>query len=359
MIYPMRYLLKTICLLLTLAVAACAQESPVAPKKTQILQSPEVKQEAAKTEAKPKLPADPNKVAIIITGISGEEVYAKQFGEWTAKLDGALTSQLGFAEDKVFVLTEKPTGNQRKAAAEAVRQLFVELKNSLKADNQLFVFFIGHGSFVDKVAKFNLVGPDLSAGDYAQLFNALPTRNVIIVNTASGSGEFVKPLTAQGRIVITATRSGQELNAPHFAEYFIAALGNTEADADKNGRVSVLEAFEYAAKLTDSRYKKKGILVSEHALIEDNGDGTGHEKAEAGDGTLAKLTYFDSLPQQQAGGDVALAKLYSEKMRLEGEVEKLKTRKATFKEEDYENELEKLLIDLAKLNQTIKAGKKS
>jgi len=352
----MHYSLKTICLLLPLAVAACAQDVPVAPKKVQVVQSPE----AAKVESKspPKLPADPNKFAVIITGVSGEEVYAKQFGEWTAKLRAALTDQLGFAEEKVFVLSEKPEGTERRASAEAVRQVFVELKNSLKPDNQLFVFFIGHGSFQDKVAKFNLVGPDLSANDYAQLFNALPARNVVVVNTASGSGEFVKPLARPGRVVITATRSGMELNAPHFAEYFIAALASPEADADKNGRVSVLEAFEYAVKQTKGRYDKKGILLSEHALIEDNGDGTGHEKAEAGDGSLAKVTYFDSLPQQQAGGDAALAKLYGEKMRLEGEIEKLKGRKAMLKEEDYENELEKLLIDLAKLNRDIKAGKK-
>lgn len=349
----MRYLLNTICFLLLLSIAACAQEAPVTPK-------PQPQQESAPPAAKPtpKLPADPNKFAVIITGIGGEEVYVKQFGEWTAKLHDAMTGQLGFAEDKVFVLTEKPEGNQRKATAEAVRQLFVELKNALKPDNQLFVFFIGHGSYIDKIAKFNLVGPDLSAGDYAQLINALPSRNVVIVNTASGSGEFVKPLAREGHVIITATRSGMELNAPHFAEYFIAALGNPEADADKNGRVSVLEAFEYAVKLTGDRYKKKGILLSEHALIEDNGDGTGHEKAEAGDGTLSKVTYFDSLPQQQAGGDATLAKLYAEKMRLEGEVEKLKGRKAQLSEEDYDNELEKLLIELAKLNQSIKTSKK-
>lgn len=349
----MRYFLKTICFLLLLAVAACAQDVPVTTK-------PQIKQEPTQPAAPltPKRPADPNKYAVIITGVSGEETYAKQFGEWTTKLRGAMTGQLGFADEKVFVLTEKPVGGERKATAEMVRQVFVELRNSLKADNQLFVFFIGHGSFIDKVAKFNLVGPDLSAGDYAQLFNALPTHNLVVVNTASGSGEFVKPLTAQGRIIITATRSGQELNAPHFAEYFIAALGNPEADADKNGRVSVLEAFEYAVKLTGDRYKKKNILVSEHALLEDNGDGTGHEKADAGDGTLAKLTYFDSLPQQQAGGDAALAKLFSERMRLEGEVEKLKARKTQLSEEDYDNELEKLLIELAKLNQGIKARQK-
>jgi hypothetical protein len=350
----MRNLLQTICSLFLLAVSACAQDVPVSPK-------PQIKQDLPKPEAKPvqKLPADPNKFAVVITGIGGEDAYVKQFGEWTTKLREALTSQLGFAQEQVFLLTEKPEGKERKASSEAVRQVLVELKNTLKPDNQLFVFFIGHGSYIDKVAKFNLVGPDLSAAEYAQLFNVLPTKNLVVINTASGSGEFVKPLAREGRIIITATRSGQELNAPHFAGFFISALGNSEADADKNGRVSVLEAFEYAVKLTKSRYDKKGILLSEHALIEDNGDGTGHEKADAGDGTLAKLTYFDSLPQQQAGGDAALAKLYSEKMRLEGEVEKLKARKTQLSEEDYDNELEKLLIELAKLNQNIKLGKKN
>src|SRR5436190_12953364 len=113
----MHSLLKTICLLLPLAVIACAQEVPVATK-PQITQSPKVEAKPA-----PKLPADPNKFAVILTGVSGEEVYAKQFGEWTAKLRSALTDKLGFAEEKTFVLTEKPTDKERRASAEAVRQL--------------------------------------------------------------------------------------------------------------------------------------------------------------------------------------------------------------------------------------------
>lgn len=348
----MRYLLKTICLTLLLAISACAQDVPVTQKKTQ-------GQELVQPAAKPaqKLPADQNKFAVVITGIGGEEAYIKKFAEWTTKLRDALTGQLGFADEKVFVLTEKPEGEERRATADGVRQLFVELKNSLKADNQLFVFFIGHGSFVDKVAKFNLVGPDLAVNDYSVMLNALPVKNAVIVNMASASGEFVKPLTGQGRIIITATRSGMELNATKFPEHFIGALGNSEADADKNGRVSVYEAFEYASKMTDSGFKQKGILATEHALLDDNGDGKGHEKPEEGDGTLSKLVYFDSLPQQQAGGDPALAKLYSEKMRLEGEIGRLKGRKAQMTEDDFDNELEKLVVELATLNQTIKANK--
>lgn len=342
-------------LLALLAVTACAQDVPIPPSQKN---PPVAVQAEPATTPAPRLPADKNKFAVVISGISGEELYTKNFGKWTTGLRAALIERLGFAEEQVIVLTEKPADKERRASAADVRQAFVELRNAIKPDQQLFVFFIGHGSFVDKAAKFNLVGPDLSANDYAQLLNNLPTRNVVIVNTASASGEFVKPLSGKGRIVITATRSGMEQNATRFAEPFIAALGNPEADADKNGRVSVLEAFEYATKLTNGHYEQKGVLVTEHALLDDNGDGTGHQKAEAGDGALARTTYFDSLPQQQAGGDPVLAKLFAERLRLEGEIEQLKARKAQMNEEEYDAALEKLLVELARLSQGIKAKQK-
>ena len=349
----MRQLINTILLVVSMAAVACAQELPSAQKK---------KPQADAAKPAQKLPPDQNKFAVVITGIGGEEAYTKKFAEWANKLRDALTGQLGFAEAKTFVLTEKPEGEERRSTAEAVRQVFVELKNALKADNQLFVFFIGHGSFVDKVAKFNLVGPDLSVNEYAAMLNALPVKTTVIANLASASGEFVKPLSGEGRIIITATRSGMEQNATRFPEHFIGALGNTEADADKNGRVSVFEAFEYAAKMTEASFKQKGVLATEHSLLDDNADGKGFEKTaekpETGDGALAKVIYFDSLPQQQAGGDPALAKLYAERLRLEGDIGRLKSRKAQMSEDDFDNELEKLLVELATLNQTIKASKK-
>ncbi|MGH9841991.1 MAG: hypothetical protein ACREEM_24810 [Blastocatellia bacterium] len=352
----MRHTISTILLLLSIAVSACAQDVPVAPQK-KLPDQPD-KPKPARI-ATPKLPPDQNKFAVIITGIGGEEAYVKQFADWTAQLRAAMIEQLGFADERITILTEKPEGSEQRSSAEVVRQTFVALRNTLKPDNQLFIFFIGHGSFDGKVAKFNLIGPDLSANDYAQLISPLPARQIVIVNTASASGEFVKPLSGAGRIVVTATRSGMEQNAPHFGEHFIAALGNSDADADKNSRVSVLEAFEYASKLTAGFYEQKGRLATEHSLLDDNGDGTGHSKAEAGDGALARTTYFDSLPQQQAGGNAELAKLFAERLRLEGEIEQLKVRKAQMKEEEYEDALEKMLIELAKLNLSIKAKQKS
>jgi hypothetical protein len=350
-----RYLVTTTILLALLAGVACAQDTPVAPKKPVAAKQEDQKAEAASSR---RLPPDPSKFAVIISGIGGEEAYSTRFAKWTADLRSALVERLGFAEERVTALTEKPGEEEQPCSADAVRETFARLRDSVKPDNQVFIFFIGHGSFDGKTAMFNLMGKDLSAADYAQLIKGLPTRKVVIVNMASASGEFIKPLSGAGRVVITATRSGQEQNATRFAEYFIAALGNPEADADKNGRISALEAFTYATKLTGDYYEQKGLLATEHALLDDNGDGVGHAKADEGDGALARATYFDSLPLQQAGGDEELAKLFSERLRLEGAIEQLKARKAQMNEDEYENALEKLLIEFARVSQSIKAKRK-
>jgi len=313
-------------------------------------------QSSSGLQTKAKQEADPNKYAIIINGASGEPAYAKQFNEWTGNLRSALVGKLGFAEDRVKVLTEKPSGpNAAPATAEEVRKVFGALRTVLNPENQLFIFLIGHGSY-DKEAKFNLVGPDLSAGDYNTLLTALPTRRVIIFDMTSASGEFIKPLAAKGRIIVTATRSGQENNATRFAEYFIAALGATDSDTDQDGHISVLEAFNYANRLTAEFYTRAGRLATEHALLDDNGDGVGHQKQEGGDGLLARATYLDSLSVEQAAANMATAKLLRDRARLEGEIGQLIARKSSMPEAEYETELERLFIELAKVNRAIKQG---
>lgn len=306
----------------------------------------------------PKPTADPSKFAVIISGIGGEEAYQKQFAKWSSDLRHVLTDRLGFAEDHVTLLCEKPGDGDLKATAAEVRKVFTTLKTATQPDHSVFIFFIGHGTFDNKEAKFNLVGPDIAAAEYAQLIRALPARRIVVVNTSSASGEFIKPLSGAGRVVVTATRSGMEQNATRFAEYFIAALTNAEADTDKNGRISVLEAYDYAAKLTAQFYEEQKRLATEHSLLDDNGDGTGHPKAEAGDGKLAQTTYFDSLPVQQASGDEESKKLMTEREGLEAQVEQLKARKEQMKAEEYEAELEKLLVKLAELNRKIQAKQK-
>ena len=307
---------------------------------------------------------DPNKFALIVAGVGGEETYTKKFTAQAMRLYEALTSQLGFADKNTFLLTETAAGGpedgatSRSATADEVRKVFASIKSAATAESLVLVVLIGHGSFDNQQAKFNLIGPDLAAKDYAALIAALPAKKVAFINCASSSGEFIKPLSASGRIIITATRSGNEQNATIFAEHFIAGLTDPAADADKNGRISLLEVFNYATKLTADWYKTKNRLATEHALIDDNGDGVGHEEATGGDGALAKVSYLDSKQIEEAAGDAELTRLIGERQRLEEEVEKLKARKGEMKSEEYDADIERLLVELAKVSQTIKAKQK-
>ena len=301
-------------------------------------------------------PVDADKYALIIDGASGEPAYAKQFEQWTTALRAALSGRFGFAKEHVKLLTEKPADSTAApATAEEVKKVFTALRTELNENNMLFVFLIGHGSF-DKEAKFNLVGPDLSAADYNAMLSALPTRRVIVFNLASASGEFIKPLAAKGRIVVTATRSGQETNATRFMEYLLVAMLAADSDTDQDGHISVLEAFLYANRLTAEFYTRAGRLATEHALLDDNGDGVGHQKLEGGDGLLARATYLDSLNVEQAATNAAIARLMRDRTRLEGEIAQLIGRKSVMPETEYETELERLFVELAKVNRAIKQG---
>ena len=318
-----------------------------------------------KAQAK-RAAVDANKFALIIAGVGGEEEYTKKFTAQAMRLYDTFTNKLGFDEKRVYLLTENvvsnsenvAAGNFARSTAEETRKAFAAIKSAAKSDSLIFVCLIGHGTFDNNQAKFNLVGPDLAAKDYAALLHALPTRRVVIVNASSSSGDFIKDLSSENRIVITATRSGNEQNVTYFVEPFIAALTDTAADADKNGRISILEAFNFATKVTADWYKQKGRLATEHALIDDNGDGTGHEQASDGDGAIAKTTYLDSKTLEEANADAEVMKLLEDKQRLEQEIEKLKARKREMKAEEYETELERLLVELAKTTRAIKAHKK-
>lgn len=362
---------RALCMMLCVWLCACsASAERTANGNSQSPPTPAPASAQEKPAGKPPRAAvDPNKFALVVGGVGGEEAFTKKFTAEANRLYDALTNRLGFDEKNVYLLTEAagPTTegahdanipHSARATAEEVRKALAAIKSSTNAESLVFVMLIGHGSFDTQQAKFNLVGPDLNAKDYAQLISALPSKRVVFINGASSSGEFVKPMAGEGRIIITATRSGNEQNATVFAEHFIGGLADDAADADKNGRTSVLEAFTYASKVTADWYKEKNRLATEHALIDDNGDGTGHEEATAGDGVLAKTLYLDSKPLAQAGGDAELARLLTERQRLEEAVEKLKARKAELKPEDYDRQLEDLLVELAKVNQTIKAKQK-
>ena len=301
---------------------------------------------------------------LIISGIAGDEEYRQQFSDMSLSLYQS-ASNAGLAKNNIVMLTAKPLAAapvaHRVSDRQTIHRALVEINARARPDDRIIVVLIGHGNPRGDSAVFNLPGPDLSAGELAEALEVFEDQALIIINTASASGPFIKALTGENRIVITATSSGREYNAPIFGEYFIAAFAEPGADRDKDERISILEAFDYARREVRRNYDSDKRLLTEHALLDDNGDGVGsldpdvdHAEDET-DGALANRIYLQQPKTVAAGMASELVALSKRKQDIEQSIRELKTQRTSMALGSYYNRLEVLLIDLALLSREIRA----
>ncbi len=294
--------------------------------------------------------------ALVVTGASGGDAYRLKYDKWRASFVTTLHDTLGYPDDHVIVLAEVEGQGVGKATRENVQRALGDLRLRLTRDDQLLVLLIGHGSSLDgEDAKFNLVGPDLSASEWADLLKPMPGR-LVFVDGTSASFPFLRKIAGRGRIVLTATDSAAQEFETIFPEFFVKAFGDPSADADKNGRVSVWEAFSYASVAVRQWFTQHGQLPTERSLVDDTGAGVGREAQNPGlDGASARVTYLDADVAPAATSDAALAALLKRRADLEALVEALKARKESLPPDQYGAELEKLLVELARISQQIRA----
>lgn len=310
---------------------------------------------------------------IVISGLGGEPAYRERFHEWSSALVDAATSRGGLLADNIWYLGEDPQQDpshiRAKSTKEEIEKAFEEVAARAQPGDRVFVVLIGHGSYRSGESRFNLPGPDLTAADFSFMLDRFSDQQVVFVNTASASGGFVEALSGENRIVVTATKSGMQNNETHFGKFFVDAFAQDGADVDKDKRISVLEAFEYARLQVAHLYEEGNELQTEHALLDDNGDREGTQRpAEAaqgaengaGDGAVARRVFLEgsgngsgSARAGDGGDDPALVALYQEKRGLEERIEALKQQKEGMPEELYLEELERLLLELARKNREI------
>jgi len=296
--------------------------------------------------------------ALIVAGLGGTAEYRQEFHRLALRLDSALTHELGVPADNVTVLEESPaTAPDRREARSTKANVLSALAAMARAaapHDDILLVLIGHGTSEGEDVRFNLPGPDLTPAELATALAAFKTQKVAVVNTASASGGFVAPLAAPDRVVVAATASALERNATVFPRYFVDALAGTDADFDKDGQVSILEAFRYATEEVARHYKEENELQVEHAVLDDNGDGKGSRAptADSTDGRLA-TTFRLGVPHGTAAtaapatADSVLARLYAERTGIQKKIDDLRARKASLPPAQYEEQLENLLVELA------------
>ena len=287
----------------------------------------------------------------IIVGLAGQPEHAELFQRWATTLVDA-AGKLGVEPAQVVYLADKVEADPKRITGRSTREEVAKAFTALAAapeDDVVFVVLIGHGTFDGKVAKFNLPGPDMTPADFDPLLKRLKSRHVVFVNTASASGPFMETLAAPGRTIVTATRTGSERFATLFGGYFVDALAGVDADADKNRRVSVLEAFTWAKREVNNAYEREGIMRTENALLNDSGgEGVGDPSATGKQGKTAAVVALGSAnANDPLPADPKLRALYQERRELERRVEALKLMKDAMPPDRYASELEKLATELA------------
>ena len=271
---------------------------------------------------------------LVITGVPGDEEHAQKFHKWATTFIDAAKTKDAVPDANITFLADK------QSTKAGVEKAFADLGARVKPGDAVFVLLLGHGSFNGTQAAFNLPGPDLTVDEWSKLLAKVPSQRVAFVDTTSSSGAFLPAVAAPGRVVVTATKTGGERNETQFPEFFVAAFGDAAADRDRNGHVSVAEAFEYAKTKVVQAFQQKGLLLTEHAVMEDSGDGHLASALFLGTGRAEGTLAVDL-------SNPAVKALADEKDTIDRQIAELKLKKSSMDEGRYEAQLERLLTELA------------
>ncbi|MCY3591977.1 MAG: hypothetical protein OXH32_10145 [Acidobacteria bacterium] len=292
---------------------------------------------------------------LVVAGVGGEEAYTGRFHLWSTRVVDAAVAA-GLPPENVVYLGERkdldPERISARSTGENVLEEITALADRSSAGDDVWIVLFGHGSGAAGPPRFNLPGRDLVAEEYAAALEQLAGRRVVFINASSASGGFIGPLSQEGRVVITATKSGGQSNESLFGGYLAEAFDGAAGDANKDGRTSALEAFAFAQREIERYYRQNGLLRTENALLDDDGDGLGSpepagvEASEMVDGRLASLVYLGQ--EMRPSTLTAEARELSDRRTgIQRRIDELRLQRETLDEEVYLSELQELMVELA------------
>jgi len=281
---------------------------------------------------------------VVITGVeAGPEDGAAMGKLATALIDVARKSDSPSGLSVTYLADKAASGAPAMTARSTrddVQRTLTDLAGRATPSDQVVVVLIGHGSFDGQHGSFNLPGPDLTMADWSAMLAKFSAVRTAVVNTASSSGAFLEPLRGPGRVIIAATRTGGERNETRFPLFFVEAFANNAADQNRDNRVSMLEAFEYARTRVAQAYQQDGHILTEHATLQEETGGLAASLFLTPDRTEVALS-------SSVAADPELRALVEARRTLEGQVNALRIRKSSLDPAEYDRELERLLTELA------------
>ena len=281
---------------------------------------------------------------VVIAGVSGEARIGTEWHGMAMALATAAAQKFGIPAARVVVLEQDSTRDaprvHGRSSKATIDRVLGNLARTLTATDRLVVILMAHGSALGTETRVNLPGPDMTPADFARLLAPATAPTIAFIHTGSASGEFATALAGPRRIVITATKSAKEQNETIFPGPFVRALTTDTGDTDKDGRVSLLEAFTYAQLEVEQVFAKGNLLPTEHPVLSDGVDG-GRAR-----------TFF--LAAAGGSGAPASAAALQARAEVQSRIDALRARRSTMSEDTYLNALEPLIVELAERTRALR-----
>lgn len=267
----------------------------------------------------------------IVQGLGGMPEYAERFETQRQQIS---TVSRAMSNEETLHIFHTEEANREQLLAH-----FTTLSQTMSEEDRLLLYLIGHGSFDGENYKFNIPGPDIDTTDLSEALDSLPGGPHVLINTSSSSGALLEPLADSQHILVTATRNGNERNATEFGAWLARGLVNEEADLDKDGLISVQEAFDFAERQVADFYTSADRLATEHPQLQGEG---------AARFNIARLGEL-----AVASDNDELNALLEQRLSIDEQIEALQLRRSELDAAQYTQQLRALILESATLSEQI------
>jgi hypothetical protein len=211
----------------------------------------------------------------IFAGLTGDAERAERYLTTVTRLRDALQQQFGLAQSDIRILFDRGVRPFPACDEAALLRELDAMVAASASGRPLWLLFVGHGASGKDEVRFHLPGPDVTARQVGEgLARAGSGAPVVILLTQAASGAFLGPLAGPNRVLVAAAASGMEDNETEFPHVLADVWTRPrEADADGDGVVSVAEMVAAVSTRVDAWYRERGLVNTERAVIDGNGDG--------------------------------------------------------------------------------------
>jgi len=201
-----------------------------------------------------------DKYAVLISGLT-EEKHMKNL-----ELADKVLLDKGYDENNTYILegSGKKTGAlpiDAPVTKESIEKVFDYLSKIIDKQDKLFVYMTGHGDqkiigknetsgFREyiKVSTLLFEGGYITEVDFQDYLKKIDLYRGIVVADQCHGGGFAERIGHGPYVGISASKANQHSEGNSFPQTFFTAGGNVSVDSNKDGSISIQEAFDYALR---------------------------------------------------------------------------------------------------------------